>query len=160
MRIGAVLLLGSVVVVVLLARHYHQNAAGILVPAILGVPGLFFTYAAYRDDRRAEQAAAEEDAAEEGLRRLADRLAAAVRAQWLAEAVARGLLNNPYPLSVRWVPADPSLVDRWSTLTTLVNSGGWPKAASAWASGPGELAGRGSELADVLARVPTAGGAW
>jgi hypothetical protein len=32
---------------------------------------------------------------------------------------------------------------------------GWPKADPAWASGPEELAGRGSGLADVLARVPT-----
>ena len=154
-RTGAALLLGSVAVALLLARHYHQNVAAILVSAILGVPGLFFTYAAYRDDRRAEQAAADQDAVEEVLSRLADRLAAVVRAQWLTEAVARGLLNNPYPLSVSWEPADPLLVDRWSTLTTLVNSGGWPKADSAWASGPSELAGRGSELADVLARVPT-----
>ena len=154
MRTGAALLLGSVVVALLLARHTHLNVPGTLVTAIIGVPGLFFTYAAYRDDRRAEQAAADEDT-DEGLARLADRLAAAVRTQWRAEAVARGLLNNPYPLSVSWEPADPSLVDRWSTLMTLAESGGWPKADPAWASGPGELAGGGSGLADVLARVPT-----
>src|SRR2546430_970200 len=104
-----------------------------LVPAILGVPGLFFTYAAYRDDRRAEQAPADEDAADDGLSRLADRLAAAVRTRWRAEAVARGLLNNPYPLPVSWEPADLSLVDRWSTLMTLVESGGWPDAGPVWA---------------------------
>ena len=153
-RTGAALLLGSVGVALLLARHYHQDVANTLVPAILGVPGLFFTYAAYRDDRRAEQAAADEDAADEGLSRLADRLAA-VRTQWRAEAVARGLLSNPYPLPVSWEPADLSLVDRWSTLMTLVESGGWPDAGPVWASGPDELAWRGSELAGVLARVPT-----
>ena len=126
-----------------------------LVTVIIGVPSLFFTYAAYRDDRRAEQVSADEDAAEGGLPKLADRLAAAVRAQWRAEAVARGLSNSPYPLSVRWEPADPSLVDRWSTLMALAESGGWPKAGPAWASGPDDLAGQGSGLADVLARVPT-----
>jgi len=46
---------------------YYQDVANTLVPAILGVPGLFFTYAAYRDDRRAKQAAADEHAADEGL---------------------------------------------------------------------------------------------
>jgi hypothetical protein len=140
-RTGAVLLLGSVAVALLLAR---QSAANTLVTVIIGVPSLFFTYAAYRDNRRAEQASADEDAAEEGLPKLADRLAAAVRAQWRAEAVAQGLSNSPYPLSVSWEPADPSLVDRWSTLMALAESGGWPKADPAWASGP-----------DDLARVPT-----
>ena len=146
------LLLGSVAVALLLARH---SAANTLATVVIGVPGLFFTYAAYRDDRRAEQVSADEDAAEEGLPKLADRLAAAVRAQWRAEAVARGLSNSPYPLSVSWEPADPSFVDRWSTLMALAESGGWPKADLAWASGPDDLAGRGSGLADVLAQVPT-----
>ena len=43
-RTGAALLLGSVAVALLLARHYHQDVANTLVPAILGVPGLFFTW--------------------------------------------------------------------------------------------------------------------
>jgi hypothetical protein len=147
-----VLLLGSVAVALLLTR---QNATSTLVPVILGVPSLFFTYAAYRDDRRAEQASADEDGVEGGLPKLADRLAVAVRAQWRAEAVARGLSTSPYLLSVSWGLADPSLVDRWSTLMALAESGGWLKSDSAWAASPEELAGRGSGLADVLARVPT-----
>jgi hypothetical protein len=151
-RTGAVLLLGSVAVALLLAR---RHAVDNLVTVIIGVPSLFFTYAAYRDDRRAEQVSAGEDAVEGGLLKLADRLAAAVRAQWRAEAVARGLSSSPYPLSVSWEPADPSLVDRWSTLMALAGSGGWPEADPGWASGPDELAGRGSGLAEVLARVPT-----
>src|SRR5262249_32250311 len=59
--------------------------------------------------------------------RVADRLAVAVGRQWHAEAAIRRL-NDPYPLPVRWVAADPALVDDWQTLVTLAASGaGWPQ---------------------------------
>lgn len=67
-------------------------------------------------------------------------------------------LNDPRPLPVSWVAADPSLTDAWDSLARLATSGaGWPEpqAAAAWAPGPEDLAGTGSELVDVLARVPT-----
>ena len=152
---GAVLLLVSVVAALLLARKYHEKTPAILVTVILGLPSLFFAYAAYRDDRRAEQAAANEETADKGLSKLADRLAVAVKDQWRSEAMTRELSNGPYRLAVRWESADRSLVDRWSTLTALARSGGWPGDDSSWASSPHELAGWGSQLPTVLARVPT-----
>ena len=67
-------------------------------------------------------------------------------------------LNDPYPLPVSWAAADPSLTDAWDSLVKLATSGaGWPAPppAGTWAAGPDDLAGKGGELVDVLARVPT-----
>ena len=81
----------------------------------------------------------------------------AVWTQWDNEARMRRL-NDPYPLSVSWAAADASLTDTWDSLVKLAGSGaGWPTAAPEvdWAAGPGDLAGKGRKLADVLVRVPT-----
>ena len=88
---------------------------------------------------------------------VADQLAIAVGAQWEAEAAIRRL-NDPYPLPVSWVAADASLTDSWDSMVTLAVSGaGWraPPPEGIWAAGPDELAGKGGQLAEVLARVPT-----
>ena len=88
---------------------------------------------------------------------VADQLAIAVGAQWEAEAAIRRL-NDPYPLPVSWAAADPSLTDAWDSLVKLATSGaGWPPPppAGTWAAGPDDLAGKGGELVEVLARVPT-----
>ena len=92
-----------------------------------------------------------------GLAQVADDLAAAVGNQWSQEAAVRRL-NDPYPLPVSWAAADQDLTDTWDSLVKLAASGaGWPAPppARAWAAGPDDLAGEGSELADVLGRVPT-----
>jgi hypothetical protein len=50
------------------------------------------------------------------------------------------------------------LTDGWNVLVKLAGSGaGWPCPPSpgGWAAGPDDLAGSGSDLVDVLARVPT-----
>jgi hypothetical protein len=90
---------------------------------------------------------------------VADRLAVAVGAQWAAEAGMRRL-NDPYPLPVRWEPAEAAMSDDWAALVRLARSGaGWPPAGPAaqaeWASGPGGLAGGDAELVEVFGRVPT-----
>ena len=87
----------------------------------------------------------------------ADQLAVTVGAQWGAE-VAIWSLNDPYPLSVRWVAADASLADGWDVLVRLAGSGtGWPSLPppGTWATEPDELAGSGNHLVKVLAQVPT-----
>jgi hypothetical protein len=87
------------------------------------------------------------------LHTVADQLAVAVRRQWEDEAATRRL-NEPYPLPVSWVPADPELVDDWETIIRLATTGaGWPRSGD-WATSPAELAGSGRQLADVLDRVP------
>ena len=88
---------------------------------------------------------------------VADQLAVAVGTQWENEAAVRRL-NDPWPLPVSWDAADPSLTDTWDSLARLAASGaGWPAPPppGTWAPGPGDLAGKGGELVDVLARVPT-----
>jgi hypothetical protein len=88
---------------------------------------------------------------------VADQLAVAVSTQWQAEAALRHL-NDPDPLPVSWVPADPSLTDPWDSLMKLAGSGArWPAPPSpgAWAAGPDDLAGAGGDLVNALARVPT-----
>ncbi|MFE7075235.1 NACHT domain-containing protein [Streptomyces sp. NPDC057620] len=87
----------------------------------------------------------------------ADDLASAVQRQWREEAALRRL-NDPYPLPVRWRPAEPQLMESWRSLVRLATTG-VGRAASAspsgWASGPEELTGGGGELVKVLASVPT-----
>ena len=127
---------------------------GDLVTALLigiGLATLFVGFAAYLNSR----ANARTD--DLSLAYVADQLAVAVGAQWEAEAAVRRL-NDPYPLPVSWVAADPSLTDSWDSLATLASSGaGWPSPppAGTWASGPDGLAGEGGDLVDVLAQVPT-----
>jgi hypothetical protein len=148
------LLLGTGVGAAVLALRYHQDVPAVVVTAILGLPGLFMAWAAYAADQRASESAAYAALSAAGL---ADRLAAAQDRLWTDEA-ARRQLNMPYPLPVRWTPADPSLLDDWDTLTILAKSGaGWPAppSTSEWADRPGELAGNDDQLAAVLARVPT-----
>ena len=74
-----------------------------------------------------------------------------------AEARARRL-NVPYPLSVSWEPADPSVTDDWDSLVELATGGAGfpaPPPLGTWAISPDELAGAGSGLIQVLTRVPT-----
>lgn len=57
-----------------------------------------------------------------------------------------------------WSAADPSLTDTWHSLVKLATSGAGrrpPQPGETWAAGPWALAGKGDELIDVLARVPT-----
>ena len=150
----ALLLLPWVVALVLVRRHHHLDVAAvtILFAVSLGLPTLWVTWAAFRGPRRSGTLASGLSMAQ-----VADQLAAAVGAQWTAEAAVRRL-NDPYPLPVSWVAADASLIDAWDLLVKLAASGaGWPPVPSAgtWAAGPEDLAGEGGELAGMLARVPT-----
>jgi NACHT domain len=150
----ALLLLPWVVALVLVRGHHHldSGAVGIVAAFCVGLPTLWVTWAAYRDARRS-------DTPVSGLSmvQVADRLAVAVGTQWENEAAVRRL-NDPWPLPVSWAAADPSLTDTWDSLARLAVSGaGWPASShrATWASGPGDLAGTGGELAGVLIRVPT-----
>src|SRR5450756_1904420 len=93
-----------------------------------------------------------------GLASVANELAISVDTQWNDEANWRHL-NDPYAMPVRWVPADPLLTVSWPTLVRLATEGpGWPptsRSRESWAKRPAELAGKGNDLIDVLARVPT-----
>ena len=119
-----------------------------LAAVSIGLPTLWVTWAAYRGPRRSGGLS---------LAEVVDQLAIAVGTQWKAEAHARRL-DDPYPLPVSWAAADPSLTDTWESLVKLATSGaGWPAPPPAvtWAAGLDDLAGKGGELVEVLARVPT-----
>lgn len=87
---------------------------------------------------------------------VADRLVVAVKRQWNDEAELRQL-SDPYPMSVRWDPADPDLVADWPALVRLATTGaGWSRpSGGTWAHDPAGLAGTDNGLVDVLDRVPT-----
>lgn len=135
----------------------HSNHAGIgivtlWVAVALGLPVIWLGWATYRQTSRAARGGGDLDLAE-----VADQLAVAVGAQWEAEIKVRRL-NEPYPLPVSWEAADPSLTDPWEVLAMLATTGaGWPAPPppGTWARCADDLAGRGGELAHVLARVPT-----
>ncbi len=144
--VALVLFLGSVVLALLLAYRYHgvvpETAVTILISGGT-LSALYLTWVTYRDSQTKVLP----------LSTIADELAEAVGSQWEREAAARHL-NAPYPLPVRWVPADPPVSDEWERLVTLASSGaGWPVPNGKWATGPEELAGGGNQLVDVLARV-------
>jgi hypothetical protein len=139
--------------VILVRRHHHLDGGtvGLLVAVSLGLPTLWVAWAAYRGPNRSDTPASGLSVAQ-----VADQLAVAVGKQWSDEAALRRL-NDPYPLPVSWMVADASLTDPWDSLVKLVAVGaGWPRPLDAvtWATEP-DLAGRGGELAEVLARVPT-----
>lgn len=152
--VAVVLLCGTAGASLALTSFYHLGVAvtaATLVAVLGGLPGLYLTWALYRDDRL-------DAAGREGLSlaEIADELAQAIGSQWASEAAARGL-NDPYPLPVSWDAADASLGDPWHVLETLASSGaGWPPPVpGTWATSADALAGSGGNLADVLARVPT-----
>src|SRR6266487_2021289 len=148
----ALFLLPGVVALVLWRRHHHLDVATVtlLVTAALALPGAWLGWAKHRDDRRSA-------AQSLTMAQVADQLAVAVGTQWEAEADMRRL-NDPYPLPVSWDPADASLTDSWDSLVNLATSGaGWPAPppVGTWAAGPEGLAGTGTDLLEVLARIPT-----
>jgi hypothetical protein len=149
---GAVTLcifIGTALGALSLAYARHLGTASTLVAMLVGggaPAGLYLAWATYRDANSNKVV---------NLRRVADQFAVVVREQWEGEAAARRL-NDPYPLPVRWVAADPSLVDPWQDLKRLATSGaGYSPSRAAWASAPDELEGEGNQLADVLEHVPT-----
>lgn len=151
---AVLLLVGSAVTAVVLARHYRLDTAATfvgLVGGVTGLTGLWLTWAGFKADRD-EAAIGELDLAE-----IADQLAVAVRRQWEDEAAVR-LLNDPFPLPVRWDSADAGLVDDWASLVRLATGGvGWPTLPppGVWATGSAGLTGGGGDLAGILGRVPT-----
>jgi hypothetical protein len=148
----ALVLLSGPVVLVVLWSHHHP-AAEVLSTALgigIALATLWVGWAAYLNSRGSTA-----ETGELSLADVADQLAASVRAQWEAEAKARGL-NDPWPLPVRWTTADASLSNAWGVLVRLATSGrGWPPPSRGWAANPEELAGSDRELVHVLARVPT-----
>ena len=152
----ALLLLPWAVALILVRRHHHLDggAVGIVVASSVGLPTLWVTWAGYRGKRMSGTPVSGLSMAQ-----VVDQLAVAVGKQWEDEyEVAIRRLNDPYPLPVSWAAADPSLADSWDSLVRLAADGaGWPPLPSGatWAAGPDDLAGKGGELAEVLARVPT-----
>jgi hypothetical protein len=140
---------GTALGALFLANARHLGTASTLVAVLVGggaPAGLYLAWATYRDSGAKDSV---------DVRRVADEFAVVVREQWEEEAAARRL-NDPYPLPVRWVPADPALVDSWQVIQELATSGaGHTRSRGGWASVPGGLAGVGNELADALERVPT-----
>ena len=146
--------LPAVIALALGFLHHPVDVATVtvLVSAAVGLPVVWLTWAVFRDARRSAATVSQLTTVE-----AANQLALAVGAQWNDEAALRRL-NDPWPLPVSWDSADTSLTDSWDSLVKLATSGaGWPAppAAGRWAAGPGDLAGKGGELVDVLARVPT-----
>lgn len=145
-----ILLATTTAAAVTLALRYHGAAEGAVLALVVGMPALYLVWAGYREDRQAE-------GLEASLESQADKLAASVYTQWQNEITAQRL-KDLCPLSVRWIPADPSLVAGWAELERLARCGpGWPEPSSpgAWAKCSGELEGEGNQLVRILSRVPT-----
>jgi hypothetical protein len=146
----ASLLLPGAIALILSRRHSDVTTVTVWIALAMGLPVIWLAWATYRESRRPDPSGGP------SLSEIADRLARAVKAQWESEAAVLRLYD-PYPLSVSWVAADPSLTDSWGSIIRMARSTtSRPSTGTdAWATAPDELAGTGSELADVLARVPT-----
>jgi len=153
--VTVVLLVLPWVVALALARHHHLDATAVGILAALSIPlaGLWLAWVTL-----AKSEPSDASAKDLSVPRLADQLAVVVRKQWADEAALRRL-NDPYPLPVSWTAADASFTDPWDSLLRLRTTGaGWPPLPppGTWAAGPDDLAGKGGELVEVLAKVPTA----
>jgi len=134
------------------SHHYDADVVGVIIPVSFGSLAAWLAWAAYRGPKRSGS-----QVTNTSLGQMADQLAEAIGKQWTDEAAMRRL-NDPYPLPISWNAADASLTDSWDSLVKLASSGaGWIAlpVPRTWAAGPGDLAGKGGELADVLFRVPT-----
>jgi GTPase SAR1 family protein len=133
-------------------RLVDSGVLAILVSISLGLPVLWLTWAIYRDARRFGA-----DHGDLSVAEIADQLAVAVSAQWQEEAAVRRL-NDPYPISVSWEPADAFVQDTWDSLiaSATKGAGASPGAAmSSWDAGPAALAGTGQDLVEVISLIPT-----
>jgi hypothetical protein len=151
--IALFVLAGTAAAALVLARGYHLGVAATAVAIIIGLPALFVAWVSYGATQQAATGAA---ITKTTLAAAADELARAVRDQWAEEAAARHL-DDP-GLRVSLLPAEQFLAEKWSALVGLATSGaGWPPSppATTWAAGPDELAADGSDVASLLARIPT-----
>ncbi|WP_329224099.1 NACHT domain-containing protein [Streptomyces canus] len=117
-----------------------------LAPTYMGWEGLRIAWKSFRAD------------ADATLDTVADRLAAAVKAQWDEEMATPRRVNDPYPLPVAWRAADAELTESWPLLRDLAQAwpGGPPGDPAQWPSDAAGLAGQGSQIGTVFAdRVPT-----
>ena len=129
-------------------RHPDLFDVITLISIGLVMPALWLAWATYRSASFVRYL---------DLPRVADSLAAAVRSQWHIETSLRRI-NDPYPLSVPWTAADDSFTGITDSLVKQWNIS--PRSASGQYSSPSmvfrdDLTGSGSELAEVLTRLPT-----
>ena len=154
--VTAALFFGTAAAALGVALGYRLGVAATVVTVLLsgGAPAaLYVAWASYR--LGAVQAGTQGGSRD--IAHIADKLATAVGSQWRLEARVRRL-HDPYPIPVRWEPADASLVDNWDALVAAALSGsGWPMPTpkTQWANGPSSLAGSGSDLASVIDQIPT-----
>ncbi|MFF3455341.1 NACHT domain-containing protein [Streptomyces sp. NPDC002730] len=97
------------------------------------------------------------EAAVVDLETVADQLAQAVQKQWDHEAAIRRV-NDPYPLSVAWRPAEPDLVEPWPLLAEVARAwpGGPPGDPARWPGDAAGLTGAAAQIGEVFTqRVPT-----
>lgn len=85
-----------------------------------------------------------------------DKLADAVEVDWTYEVQWRRIFD-PYPLRVKWVPADPTLVVPWASLIELAESrpGKSSEEKPGLTTGPARLANKKGAIAGLLGQVPT-----
>jgi len=150
--IGLLLLPWAAALVLTRGFRLDDGTLAILVAVSFGLASLWVMWVTYRGPKRSGALA-------NGLSmtQIADHLAIAVGTQWSDEAAVRRL-NDPYPLPVSWTAADAFLTDSWNSLVALASLGaGRPPSPppGTWAACPDDLAGKGSELAEVLTKVPT-----
>ena len=130
-----------------------------MVGAVVLVPMLLLAYEA------CPLTSSNDPGGAEALRAAAEDLADRLKLQWEEEC--RSVrsandsvrsANDPYALSISWAAAEPQLLDDWDAVTWLgLNGIGFPgrPAKGKWALSPRDLAGTGSDLAQVLDKVPS-----
>lgn len=90
--------------------------------------------------------------AEGPLSREADALAVAV-ARRLQSVVTARRLNDPAPLEVSWIAAEPAFTDSWEEVARPQAGTAWTPPAGVWVTNSGDLAGK-SALAALIDRLP------
>ncbi len=145
------LLLGPVIAAVILTQYSHLSLPGTLITALIGSGTLAGVYIAWVTSRGG---GAEPTSVKLGV--IADELARSMHDQWDPELAARQR-HDISNLSVSWDPASPHLCTDWADMVAMAEGAGWSAtpASDTWAAGPGVLAGDGTKLTDVYAKVPT-----
>ncbi|MFD9482956.1 NACHT domain-containing protein [Streptomyces sp. NPDC059991] len=145
-----VLALGGIGTTVVLAYLWHLGPGQTFLTAVSALGPLFLSWQAFRHDRLDNLGTRDVESAVEAL-------ADAVRRQWAAEAVIRGL-DNSGALPVAWGAADADLVEEWPALCSTARGwpGGPPGNPADWPSTAAGLAGRDGQIGDVFSlRTPT-----
>jgi hypothetical protein len=151
------LLIASFTAAIVISVRYHLGVPETLLTLLIGGGAPAMLYLAWKTFVLTFVQGHPLVGKRKSLAQAAEELAESISTQWANEIDVRQLGDYQY-LFVSWTPAaDSSLTVKWDKLAEAAREPGQPvpPPRGTWAGGQAELAGRDTQLPEVLKRIPT-----